>query len=61
MIDDVFPIAVEYNAYYNAFIVLTKMDIRLYDAISGKMKKVFNELYDEKMPLDLSYFVFGGR
>jgi hypothetical protein len=37
------------------------MDIRIYDAMSGKMKKVFNELYDDKMSLDLSNFAFGGR
>jgi len=49
MIDDVIPLSVEFNLYYNSFIVLTKMDIRLYDAMSGKMRKVFNELYDEKM------------
>jgi WD40 repeat protein len=60
-LDDVYPIAVEFNLYYNCFVVLTKMDIRLYDAMSGKMKKVFNDLYDEKMAVDLSNFAFGGR
>ena len=49
MIDDVVPLSVEFNLYYNCFVVITKMDIRLYDAMSGKMKKVLNELYDEKM------------
>ena len=61
MIDDVYPISVEFNAYFNCFVVLTKMDIRLYDAMTGRMKKVFNDLYDEKMALDLSNVVFGGR
>jgi hypothetical protein len=61
MIDDVFPISVEFNGYFNCFVVLTKMDIRLYDAMTGRMKKVFNDLFDEKYSLDLSYFVFGGR
>lgn len=53
--------SVEFNLYYNCFVVLTKMDIRLYDAMSGKLKKVFNELFDEKMQIDLSNFAFGGR
>ena len=61
MIDDVYPIQVEFNSYFNAFVVLTKMDVRLYDAMTGRMNKVFNELFDEKIPLDLSYFAFGGR
>lgn len=55
------PLSVEYNGYFNCFVVLTKMDIRCFDAMTGKMKKVFNDLYDEKHPLDLSNFVFGGR
>lgn len=29
--------------------------------MSGRLKKVFNEVYDDKLPLDLSNFTFGGR
>ena len=37
------------------------MDLRIYDAMTGKLKKVFNELQDEKYPLDLSTCCFEGR
>ena len=59
--EDIYPISVDFNLYYNCFVVLTKMDLRLYDAMNGKLKKVFNDLYDEKMVLDLTNFAFGGR
>ena len=59
--EEIYPIAVEFNVYYNAFVVLTKIDIRIYDAMSGKLKKVVNELFDDKMQLDISALCFGGR
>lgn len=51
----------EFNSYFNWFVVLTKMDIRVYDAMTGRLKKVFNDLHDEKFLVDLSTFTFGGR
>lgn len=47
--------------YFNQFVVLTKFDARIYDAMSGKLKKVMNEVFDDKMQLDLSNVCFGGR
>lgn len=44
-----YPISVEFNLYYNIFVVLTKLDVRIYDAMSGKLKRVLNELYDDKL------------
>lgn len=43
----------EFNTYYNQFILLTKIDIRCYDAMTGKLRKVFNEVYDDKFSVDL--------
>lgn len=47
--EEIYPIQVEFNIYFNAFVVLTKFDVRIYDAMSGKLKKVMNEVFDDKM------------
>ena len=44
--EDIYALCVDFNTYFNWFVVLTKIDIRAYDAMSGKLKKVFNEVYD---------------
>ena len=44
--DDIHALHVEFNSYFNVIVILTKLDIRLYDAMTGKLKKVFNDLYD---------------
>jgi hypothetical protein len=35
--------------YFNSFIVLTKFDARIYDAMGGKLKRVMNEVFDDKI------------
>lgn len=59
--DDICAIAVEFNEYYNWFVVLTKIDIRVYDALTGRLKKVFNDIHDDKSTVDLSCLCFGGK
>jgi hypothetical protein len=59
--EDIYALGVDFNTYFNWFVVLTKIDIRAYDAMSGKLKKVFNEVYDPQYQVDLSTFCFGGR
>lgn len=45
--EDIYAIAVDFNTYFNWFVVLTKIDVRAYDAMTGKLKKVFNEVHDQ--------------
>ena len=59
--EDVYGISAQYNSYYNTFVVLTKIDIRVYDAVSGKLKKVFADLNEERGNADLSSLCFGGK
>ena len=59
--EDVYPINVGFNEYFNQFVVLTKLDIRLFDAMTGKLKKVLNELHDPKLHADLSNSCFGAK
>ena len=33
--DDINAITVEFNTYFNTFVVLTKTDVRIYDAMCG--------------------------
>ena len=35
--------------------------MRLYDAMTGKLKKVFNEIHDDKYSVELSMYCFGAR
>lgn len=35
--------------------------MRLYDAMTGRLKKVFNEIHDDKYSVELSMFCFGAR
>lgn len=43
------------------FFLFTRNDMRVYDAMTGKLKRVFNDLVDEKFPVDLSTFCLGAR
>ena len=38
-----------------------RIDIRIYDALTGRLKKVFNDIHDEKSIVDLSCLCFGGK
>lgn len=38
-----------------------RIDLRIYDALTGKLKKVFNDLHDEKIIVDLTTFCFGAN
>lgn len=46
--------------YYKSKFLL-RIDVRCYDAMTGKLKKVFNEVHDEKFSVDLSTMCFGGK
>lgn len=34
-LEEVYPFKVEFNTYYKTFVVLTKIDVRTYDAKTG--------------------------
>lgn len=38
-----------------------RIDLRIYDALTGKLKKVFNDLHDDKIVVDLTTFCFGAN
>jgi len=59
--DEVFPLSIDFNNYFNCFVVLSKLDIRLYDALTGKLKKVFNFLFHQKFSAELMSFDLGAR
>ncbi len=59
--EEVHPLAIEFNSYFNQFVVLSKLDIRLYDALTGKLKKVMNFSQEDQIQSELTNFGFGGR
>lgn len=59
--EDVYAVFADYNPYYNTFVIMTKIDIRIYDAVSGKLRKVFTDLSTGEGNSDLSSFAFGGK
>mmetsp|Transcript_41306 Transcript_41306/g.36654 ORF Transcript_41306/g.36654 Transcript_41306/m.36654 type:complete len:270 (-) Transcript_41306:1051-1860(-) len=59
--EDVYAIHADYNAYYNTFVIVTKIDIRVYDAVTGRLRKVLTDLNGGEGNQDLSAFAFGGK
>jgi hypothetical protein len=47
--EEVHPLLIDFNTYFNQFIVLSKLDIRLYDALTGKLKKVMNFMHEDNV------------
>ncbi|OMJ87796.1 hypothetical protein SteCoe_10448 [Stentor coeruleus] len=40
---DIKPLNVEFNSYYMQFIVSTRFDVRIYDCLTGKLKKIYTD------------------
>ena len=59
--DEAYPIDVAFNLYFNSFVILTKIDVRVYSAQTGHMKKVFTDLQDDKNQSDINCICFGAR
>ena len=59
--DELMPLACEFNLYYKTFVVMTKIDFRVYDALTGRLVKVITSLNDEKTSSDLKDFTIGSR
>jgi WD40 repeat protein len=55
------PIKACFNFYLKTVMIQTKIDIRVYDAYSGKLVKVFNDLQDEKIQGDLTQMILDSR
>lgn len=59
--EELYAIHVEFNPYYKTFWVLTKIDLRIYDAFTGKLLKVFNDLFDDRVTGELTSYAVGDR
>ena len=59
--NDVVPILVEFNNYYLQFIVLTKYDLRIYDCVTGKLRKIYTDVQDLRTESELSALVLDHR
>ena len=59
--EECYPINVEFNLYFNVFVIQTKQDIRIYDGLTGKLKKVFNEIQDANISAEINCLCFGGK
>ena len=59
--DDIIPLWADFNTYYLKLFILTKYDIRIYDAVTGKLVKIFTELMDANSSAELSSFTFDYR
>lgn len=58
---DVSPVYADFNSYYLQFVVTTKYDIRVYDSITGKLKKIYTEVQDPKTESELTAFTLDHR
>ena len=59
--EELTPLSACFNPYFNTFTVVTKHDLRLYDAFTGKLKKILNGLTDQKNHVDITSFQMGPR
>jgi len=46
--EEIVPLFCHFNAYHRVFVVVTKIDVRLYDGMSGRLKKVFNKFGNDQ-------------
>lgn len=58
---DVNPILAEFNSYYLQFVILTKYDLRVYDCITGKLRKIYTDVQDLRTESELSAMVLDNR
>lgn len=58
---DVNPIYADFNTYYLQFIVVTKFDMRVYDCINGKLRKIYTDVQDPRTESELSAMVLDHR
>lgn len=59
--EELVPLTTCFNSYFNTFNVVTKNDIRVYDAITGKLKKVLTDMTDQKAHSEITSFQMGPR
>lgn len=59
--EELVPLSVSFNPYFNFFTVVTKQDLRIYDAFTGKLKKIITGLVDAKNHVDITGFQVGSR
>ena len=55
------PIFADFNLYYQQFVVVTKFDVRIYDSVTGYLKKIYTEVLDPKTESELSSFCLDSR
>lgn len=59
--EEMTPLLVDFNPYFRTFNVLTKHDLRIYDAYTGKLRKVLTDLQDEHLAADVTTYQIGPR
>lgn len=59
--DELVPLTTNFNPYFNTFTVTTKQDLRIYDAFTGRLKKILTGLAGNKKYADITAFQIGPR
>lgn len=59
--NDLQAVSVQFNKYYLNFVVVTKNEVRIYDASTGNLVKVFSEILDKRTNADITSFCFDDR
>lgn len=58
---DVSAINADFNTYYLEFVVATKNDIRVFDSNTGKLKKIYIDIHDNKSENEITAFTLDSR
>lgn len=59
--DELYPMEIDFNPYFGTLQVLTKHDVRVFSAFSGKIKQVFTDLFHGGVPVELTAMSPGPR
>lgn len=59
--EELHPQEIEFNPYFGTLQVLTKHDVRVFSAYSGRIKQVFTDLFEGGLPLELTAMAPGPR
>lgn len=59
--EEIFPLMAEFNSYYLNFVIVTPLDIRIYNAKDGKLQNIIQNLLDPRTLANITAFSMDDR
>lgn len=58
---DARPLFADFNRYYMEIVIVTKADLRVYDSKTGRLKRIYTDIHDQKYESEVTSFCFDHR